>query len=161
MAHKNRGIHGVAGAAADPGLGHSFARPSRRPGAEPEASDDMGGEDLAGMRILVAEDEFFIALVVEETLQNLGCTVLGPFSDLAQATEVATRESVDAAILDINLGGEMVYPLAEHLHRLGVPFVFTTGYAVADLPERFRVFECLRKPIDATTLTRAVHHMLN
>jgi CheY-like chemotaxis protein len=145
----------------DRGLGDVFARGSGWRGAEPDTGSEMHGGDLAGMRILVAEDEFFIALVVEETLQSLGCTVLGPFSDLAQATEAATREPVDAAVLDINLSGEMVYPLAEHLYRHGIPFVFTTGYAVADLPERFRVFDCLRKPVDPRTLKQAVHHMLN
>jgi CheY-like chemotaxis protein len=121
----------------------------------------MHGAVPAAKRILVAEDEFFVALVLEETLQSLGCIVLGPFSDLAQATEAATREPVDAAILDINLGGEMVYPLAEHLHRHGIPFVFITGCAVTDLPDRFRVFDCLRKPVDARTLKQAVQHMLD
>jgi CheY-like chemotaxis protein len=121
----------------------------------------MGGGNLEGKRILVAEDEFLVALVVEETLQSLGCTVLGPFSELAEATAAATQEPIAAAVLDINLGGEMVYPLAEHLHRHGIPFVFTTGYAITDLPERFRGFERLSKPVDATTLTRAVHRMLH
>jgi CheY-like chemotaxis protein len=130
-------------------------------GAELNTVGEMHGGDPAGKRILVAEDEFFVALVVEETLHSLGCTVLGPFADLAEATEAATRETVDAAVLDINLRGEMVYPLAEHLNRQGIPFVFTTGYALADLPERFRVFDCLRKPVDARTLKQAVHHMLN
>ena len=119
----------------------------------------MGSGDLKGTCILVAEDEFLVAIVVEETLQSLGCTVLGPFSELAEATAAAAREPIDAAVLDINLGGEMVYPLAEHLHRQGIPFVFTTGYAVADLPERYRGFEHLSKPVDATTLMRAVHRM--
>jgi DNA-binding NtrC family response regulator len=120
----------------------------------------MDGPVPAGKRILVAEDEFFVALSVEETLQSLGCIVLGPFSDLAQATEAATREPVDAVILDINLGGEMVYPLAEHFHRHAIPFVFITGYAKVDLPERLHVFDFLRKPVDAGTLKQAVHHML-
>jgi CheY-like chemotaxis protein len=121
----------------------------------------MQGERAAGKRILVAEDEFFVALAVEETLQSLGQIVLGPFSDLAEATEVATREQVDAAILDINLRGEMVYPLANYLRQHGVPFVFTTGYTSKDLPEQFRACECLRKPVSRRTLTEAVRHMLN
>jgi CheY-like chemotaxis protein len=94
-------------------------------------------------------------------LQSLGCTVLGPFSDLSEATEGAKREQVDGAILDINLRGEMVYPLAEHLHRRGIPFVFTTGYAATDVPEQFRAFEHLRKPVSPRTLKQAVQHMLN
>ena len=121
----------------------------------------MGSGEIKGTCILVAEDEFLVAVVVEETLQSLGCTVLGPFSELAEATAAAAREPIDAAVLDINLGGEMVYPLAEHFHRQGIPFVFTTGYAVADLPERFRGFERLSKPVDATMLKRAVHQMLH
>jgi CheY-like chemotaxis protein len=163
MTNGNWGLtnpHGEAQAAAAPGLGNQFVpvSASRRPA--PDASDETGSEALEGMRILVAEDEFFIALVVEETLQSLGCTVVGPFPDLAQATEAAAQEPVDGAVLDINLGGEMVYPLAERLERNGVPFVFTTGYAIADLPERFRVFDCLRKPVDAITLKRALCRML-
>src|SRR5919197_771511 len=121
----------------------------------------MQGERAVGKRILVAEDEFYVALFVEETLQSFGCTVLGPFADLAEASEVATREQVDAALLDINLGGEMVYPLAEYLHQHRIPFVFTTGYAAKDLPEEFRAFECLRKPVSERTLEQVVRRMLN
>ena len=121
----------------------------------------LQSERAAGKRILVTEDEFLVALVVEETLQSIGCSVLGPFADLAEATEVATREQVDAAVLDINLRGEMVYPLAEHLHLQGIPFVFTTGYAVKDVPEEFRVFECLQKPVSKRTLEQVVRRMLN
>jgi CheY-like chemotaxis protein len=122
----------------------------------------MQGERAVGKRILVAEDEFYVALFVEETLQSLGCTILGPFPDLAEATEVATREQVDAAVLDIHLrDDEMVYPLAEYLFRHGIPFVFTTGYAAKDVPEQFRVFECLRKPVSPRALKQVVHRMLN
>jgi CheY-like chemotaxis protein len=153
--------HTGAKATDDSGLENLFPGVPGWRGAELNTEGEMHGGDPAGKRILVVEDEFFVALVVEETLQSLGCTVLGPFADLAEATEAATRETVDAAVLDINLRGEMVYPLAEHLNRQGVPFVFTTGYAIADLPERFRVFGCLRKPVDARTLKQAVHHMLN
>jgi CheY-like chemotaxis protein len=120
----------------------------------------MEAAGAAGKRILVAEDEFFVALVVEETLQSIGCTVLGPFSDLAEATEAATREQVHAAVLDINLHGEMVYPLAEYLHGHGIPFVFTTGYAAKDVPKEFRAFECLRKPVSPRALKQVVHRML-
>jgi CheY-like chemotaxis protein len=120
----------------------------------------MDSGDFVGKRILVAEDEFFIALGVEETLQSLGCAVVGPFSDLAHAAAAAAQEPPDAAVLDINLNGEMVYPLAERLHQLRIPFVFTTGYAKADMPEHFRNFDCLRKPVDARALEQAVQHML-
>jgi CheY-like chemotaxis protein len=126
-----------------------------------EEGGEMQGEAAAGTRILVAEDEFLVALVIEDMLQSLGCTVVGPYSYLAEASEAAIREQVDAAVLDINLHGEMVYPLAEYLHRHGIPFVFATGYAAKDVPEHLRVFEFLRKPVSARTLEQAVRHMLN
>jgi CheY-like chemotaxis protein len=163
MTNGNWGLanpHGEAQAAAAPVLGNLVAPVRGTRSSEPKARGEMGSEDLEGMRILVVEDEFFVALVVEETLQSLGCTVLGPFPDLEQATETAVRQAVDGAVLDINLGGEMVYPLAEYLQRHGVPFVFTTGYAIADMPEHFRGFACLRKPVDANTLEQAVRRML-
>ena len=121
----------------------------------------MQGERAAGKCILVAEDEFLVAVAIEQTLDSLGYTVIGPFSDLAEATAAATRERVDTAVLDINLRDGKVYPLAEHLHRQGIPVVFTTGYEMSDVPERFRVFECLRKPVSARTLKEAVRLMLD
>jgi DNA-binding response OmpR family regulator len=114
----------------------------------------------AGLRILVVEDEFLLACSLEEDLRLFGCAVIGPFGDLAAATEAARRESFDLAILDINLNGRMVYPLADELLARGVAVMFLSGYAVTDLPERFRSTPQLAKPYHPTGLYRAIHRSL-
>jgi len=113
---------------------------------------DPDVESLKGLRVLVVEDEFLVALEVESALEDLGCSVVGPYAKLAKALDAARSTTVDGAILDINLNGEMVYPLAEFLASQKVPFVFITGYTALDLPERFRPFRRLQKPLDAELL---------
>ncbi len=117
-----------------------------RPG---DGLDTEGWEELGleGLQILVVEDEFLLALEVEATLIGFGCAVVGPFAKLAKAMRAARGTPLDSAVLDINLNGEMVYPLAELLDTQGVPFVFLTGYVASDLPERFRRFRRLQKPL--------------
>jgi len=101
---------------------------------------------------LRGEDEFLLGLALEQDLQAAGCVVIGPFRRLAQAQEAARRETFDLAILDINLAGEPVYPLAEELLARGTPFIFMSGYDTADMPERFRVIRRLPKPYDQAHL---------
>ncbi len=122
--------------------------PSTKPGNRDESN-------LAGLHILVVEDEFLVALEVEAALERMGCSIVGPFARLAKALEAARNAPLDGAVLDINLNGEMVYPLAELLVGQSVPFVFITGYAAADLPENFRPFRRLQKPLDAEALRKA------
>jgi CheY-like chemotaxis protein len=117
---------------------------------------DRKDASLKGLRILLVEDEFLVALEVEEALQDLGCAVLGPFAKLSKAIEAARGAELDGAILDINLNGEMVYPLAEDLISKDIPFVFLTGYTAADLPEKYRHFRRLQKPLDAGLLRGAL-----
>lgn len=120
--------------------------------------DSGAGEEsnLKGLRVLIVEDEFLLALEVEAALQQLGCSVVGPIAKLGKALDTARRAQLDAAILDINLNGEMVYPLAELLASQGVPFIFLTGYAPSDLPDRYRLRRRLPKPLDAGALRHAL-----
>jgi DNA-binding response OmpR family regulator len=108
------------------------------------------------MRVLIAEDEFLVGLQLEEDLRSAGCSVLGPFTTLETATQAARREGFDLAILDINLNGDMVYPLADELSARGVPFIFLSGYVAGDLPERFRRSPQLSKPHDPVALSRKI-----
>ena len=103
---------------------------------------------LNGKTILLVEDEFLLALQLEELLQSRGGTVLGPFRKLDDAMQAAQREEFDFAILDVNLNGTMVYPLADDLLKRDVPFLFLSGYSLANLPERFRAVTRLNKPCD-------------
>ncbi len=123
---------------------------------EDEAREEAS---LEGLRILVVEDEFLLALEVEAALTSFGCAVTGPFAKLAKALDAARRTQLDGAVLDINLNGEMVYPLAEYLDLAGIPFVFLTGYVPSDLPECFRHFRRLPKPLHAAALRKVVLDM--
>lgn len=101
---------------------------------------------LADLRILVVEDEVFIALEIEERLQRLGCKVVGPVGHLERALELARTAALDGALLDVNVKGGLVYPVADELLARQVQVIFSTGYAPDTLPPVFRSLPCLRKP---------------
>jgi DNA-binding response OmpR family regulator len=111
---------------------------------------------MKGLRILVVEDEFLLACTLEEDLRALGATVVGPCCSLAQAASTTRCESFDLAVLDINLNGTMVYPLAVELNERGIPFLFLTGYGAFDLPEEFRSLPRLSKPYNAKSLASEI-----
>lgn len=101
---------------------------------------------LKDRQILIVEDEFIIADDVAAGLQAEGAAVLGPVAKLQGALELLSNHEVDGAILDVNLGGEMVFPLADQLMKLAVPFVFVTGYSCGKMAERFATVPCISKP---------------
>lgn len=114
--------------------------------------DPMDGRDaaasLAGLRILVVEDEALLALDLEEGLLAAGCEVVGPAGTLSQGVRLASNGPIDAAILDVNLAGEPVFPLAEMLADRQVPLLFATAYPWADelYPPKLRSAPRLSKP---------------
>ncbi len=83
---------------------------------------------LSGMRILVVEDEPLLAMTSADLLADSGCAVAGPVSSVKQGMQIIEQEAIDGAILDINLRGEMVFPLADALAERSIPFVYVTGY---------------------------------
>ena len=103
---------------------------------------------LNGLRLLVVEDEAMIALMLEDMLDTFGCTVVDVAGTLARGLALATDAALplDGAILDVNLGGEMVYPVAESLAERGVPFIFCTGYGRLDPKTHFADVPILAKP---------------
>ncbi|MFG1431609.1 response regulator [Xanthobacter sp. V2C-8] len=104
--------------------------------------------DLAGLRVLVVEDEFLVALGLEGELRTLGCDVVGPVASLSAAMAAARSEGLDAALLDVSLGSESVFPAAAVLADRGVPFVFCSAFtgrepmprALADRPRVAKPF---------------------
>ena len=104
------------------------------------------GDELNGLRILVVEDEAAISLLLEDMLLDFGCEVVGPAARLASALELAANEALDLAILDVNLAGEPIYPVAEALEERKVPFVFSTGYGSAGIKETYRDRPVVQKP---------------
>jgi CheY-like chemotaxis protein len=116
---------------------------------------------LAGRAVLVVEDEFLVALMVEDLLTEFGCRVVGPVASLAEAIELARTAAFDMAILDVNLGrGETSEPVAEILACRGAPFLFTTGYGPQGVPAPFRDRTTLAKPVLAEELASALLHLL-
>ena len=114
----------------------------------------------AGARVLLVEDEFFVALAVEDVLQGLGCTIVGPVPNLTGALQAALTEALSGAVLDVNLNGEKVFPAADELLARRIPFVFATGYGSADLPERFRNIPRVQKPFSPDDLRQTVRECL-
>lgn len=106
-------------------------------------SDDASGH-LEGLKVLVIEDEYLIAMLLVDTLEELGCEVVGPCSTVARALEAAEREQYDVALLDFHLNGENASPVAERLATLGRPFAIASGGGTEI--EACGQLMCLHKP---------------
>ena len=100
---------------------------------------------LQGIRVLVVEDEFLVASLIEDMLTSAGCVVSGPIPRLAEALDAVHRGTFDAAVLDVNLAGDRIDPVADLLSRRNVPFVFVTGYSTGGLPAVYAERPCLSK----------------
>ena len=111
---------------------------------------------LHGLKVLLVEDEAIVALMVEHLLDDLGCRVVGPAGELAEAFVLAERESFDCAVLDVNLGGQRVDPFVDLLKARGAPFIFATGYGPAGVREEDRAWPVLLKPINSRLLSEAL-----
>jgi len=98
-------------------------------------------------RVLVVEDEVLVGMLMRDLIVEMGYFVSGPFCSLAEANAAVDAQAFDAAILDVNLGGEFVYPLADRLQGLGVPCVFITGYDQEAIEPRFARLPILQKPV--------------
>ncbi|MGA3342790.1 MAG: response regulator [Methylocella sp.] len=107
---------------------------------------------LSGRRVLVVEDETMVAWLLKDMLADLGCAVVGPATHVNQALAMLDAETIDAAVLDINLNGQKSYPVADALAARGVPFVFSTGYNKDSLPNSYQSFPVLQKPFDRLKL---------
>ena len=117
--------------------------------------------DLNGSKILVVEDEYLVASLIQNVLESAGCIVFGPIPRLAEAMQAADAESCDAAVLDVNLGGERVFSVAAVLRRRHIPFVFVTGYGTEALPPELHKRPTLHKPFRNEELLKAVSGLVN
>jgi DNA-binding response OmpR family regulator len=109
----------------------------------------------------VVEDEFLLAMELEDLLARDGCTVLGPAASVRQALAVLDGERPDLALLDVNLKGERATPVAAALQARGVPYVLLTGYSEAQLSEpELRDVPRIEKPVSGRALTHAVQSVL-
>lgn len=122
---------------------------------EPKMAD-LSNPDLAGHRVLVVEDEQLIGLMLADVLEEFGSAVLGPVATVAEAIDLVEHEEVTAALLDLNLRGETVYPVADRLAASGIPFVFITGYGQSHLVRRHAEVPILTKPFGPRQLAEMV-----
>ena len=117
---------------------------------------------LQGRRVLVIEDESLVAMLLETILEDMGCAVVGPEANIDDGLIAATTEaSLDAALLDVNVAGREVFPVAEALRARGVPFVFSTGYGEAGLPDHWRGHPTIQKPFTEGAIRDALMKVMN
>jgi CheY-like chemotaxis protein len=117
-------------------------------------------ELLRGINVLVVEDNGLLCCVLEETLRDAGCNVSGPHSRLRDAMQAVPSEPIDIALLDLNLKGELVSPLADELTHRGVPYLLTSAYQARDLPASLQEAPQLRKPYTDTDLLERLAALL-
>ena len=107
---------------------------------------EESGRLASGLRVLVVEDEIIVALLLEDMLSDFGHQIVGPVAHLNKAVEMAQQEALDVAILDVNINGKEVYPVAEALAARGIPFIFATGYGKEGLRAQYSDRPSLQKP---------------
>jgi DNA-binding LytR/AlgR family response regulator len=112
---------------------------------------------LQGRRILVIEDDYFIARDMAKHLKESGAEIVGPVGTIEDALDIiGAAEPLDGAILDINLGGELAFPVADALRQRRVAFVFVTGYDDAIIPARYSAVRRCEKPVEASKIASAL-----
>ncbi len=114
---------------------------------------------ISGKRVLLVEDEAIVAGMVADMLDQLGATVVGPVSTIAKALAIAAEEALDAAVLDVNVRGEMIHQVAALLASRGVPMVLATGYGTSFQEARAGV-EIIDKPYSRDRLEAALTAVL-
>ncbi|MCZ4260024.1 MULTISPECIES: response regulator [Limimaricola] len=119
----------------------------------------MGSGELTGVRVLLVEDECIVAMLGEDVLSEAGCRVTVAMR-LSEALRAAEESDLDVAILDVNLGNETSYPVAELLEERKIPFIFATGYASAGLAGSYAKHPCVQKPYDPGQLLAAARAVI-
>jgi DNA-binding response OmpR family regulator len=111
---------------------------------------------LPERRILVVEDELLIGLDVRATLLSVGCVVVGPIQTVDAAVRTVRTDPIDAAVLDINLGGDLSFPIADALAEANVPYLFLTAHARVNLPEPYSNQTVIAKPFSPSVLLQGL-----
>jgi CheY-like chemotaxis protein len=114
----------------------------------------------AGRRVLIVEDEFLIRMLLEDMLTELGYEIGAVAGRVDEAKELAASTQCDLAILDVNLDGQDVYPVADLLAKRGLPFIFVTGYGGRGLPENYRSHPVLQKPFQLDELKKMLARLV-
>src|SRR5215468_3233775 len=116
-------------------------------------------DQFLGRRILIVEDNGLIALEIESVVRDSGAEVAGPVGSVRDALSLVRNGKLDCAVLDVNLGGEDVFPVAEALSRAGIPFLFLTGHTDSKVPSHYHACDILQKPFLPSKLLKALSSM--
>jgi len=116
---------------------------------------------LKGARILVVEDDWLISTLLADFLTDSGCVVVGPVFSVAGGIVLASEEAIDAALLDLNVKGGEVYPVARTLADRGIPFAFLTGYVASKVSQTYRERPVLQKPFLVANLVQILEEILD
>ena len=116
--------------------------------------------EISGTRVLLVEDEGLVALMIEDMLEELGLKVVASAAHVTKACELATKASFDLALLDVNLAGELVFPVARILRDRKIPFLFSTGYGGPPLEQEFREAPAIGKPFSIDQLSEKLRTLL-
>ncbi|KXI55776.1 hypothetical protein ACS48_00320, partial [Bacillus cereus] len=111
---------------------------------------------LSGRSVFLVEDEVMIRMMVADMLEELGCKVAAEAGDIAEALRLAEATAFDIAILDVNVNGQVISPVADVIQAQGRPFIFATGYGSAGLPEQYRDRPALQKPFQLDALSKTI-----
>lgn len=112
---------------------------------------------IEGRKVLIVEDESLVAMLLETILEDMGCAPVGPASSVDEGVRLVHSEAgLSCALLDVNVAGTTVFPVAEALKARGVPFVFSTGYGEGGLPDEWRGHPTIQKPFTEETVRDAL-----
>jgi CheY-like chemotaxis protein len=117
-------------------------------------------ESTASPRVFIVEDEYLIRMLLEDMLADLGFEIAAAVGGIAEASDLASNGKFDVAILDVNVDGSEIYPVADILAKRGVPFVFVSGYGEGSLAEPYRGRPALQKPFQAEQLKTTLNALL-
>jgi CheY-like chemotaxis protein len=112
-----------------------------------------------GKRVLVVEDMAIVAHEIEFILKKMQCDVVGPVAELDDAMQMVREAAMDGVILDVDLHGTESYPIADELQARGIPFIFTTGYGVGSMPQKYHSHPRLEKPFGMKDLATKLAQM--
>jgi CheY-like chemotaxis protein len=132
----------------------------RSRGSRSDSAGSRQPDVLRNARVLVVEDEVMVAALLEDRLQGLGCDVVGPAHRIEEAIALLASEPIDAAVLDVNISGRMVFPVADALAERQVPFIFATAYGRSGLVSPHAERAVLDKPYNERALEHALRAAL-
>jgi CheY-like chemotaxis protein len=151
---------GLFGGVLTKAAGAKWFLPDERSGAAMSGSG-ISSSLLKGRHVLVIEDEYFLAHDMAQLLRGWGAEVIGPLGEVDDALQlVKDGGAVDLALLDINLRGEMIYPVADELRRRAIPFIFISGYERRPLPAGYEDVPLLQMPVDDEAVRQALYQLI-